>query len=282
MRSCLDDAALLNLLQDDAPYGDLTTRSLHIDDVAGKAVFRARHPMRVCATEEAVRLFELAGAHAEVVRASGTFAAEGTELLSATGPAAALHLAWKTAQTLIEYASGIATAAAEIVDALHRAGFATPVACTRKHFPGTKPIAVKAVQSGGAVMHRLGLSETLLVFPEHRAFLREDQLAAALGELGLRNPEKKRVAEVNSTVEALAIAAHGIEVLQLEKFSPEDVARCKSALREKGLKPILAAAGGITAGNAVAYASAGADMLVTSAPYFAKPRDVKVAVMATP
>ncbi|MDP5237969.1 hypothetical protein Q9Q94_00415 [Uliginosibacterium sp. 31-16] len=39
---------------------------------------------------------------------------------------------------------------------------------------------------------------------------------------------------------------------------------------------MLAPAGGVTLENAVAYASAGADFLVSSAPYFAPPRDVKV------
>ena len=32
-------------------------------------------------------------------------------------------------------------------------------------------LTARGVWAGGAVMHRLGLSETLLVFPEHRSFL---------------------------------------------------------------------------------------------------------------
>ncbi len=278
MRGCLDDAALLSLLRDDAPYGDLTSASLGIADQPGRALFFARQPMRVCAVEEAVRLFELAGAEAEVKRGSGSFATAGTELLQARGPAAALHLAWKVAQTLMEYASGIATSAAAIVGALHEAGLATPVACTRKHFPGTKAVAVKAVLAGGAVMHRLGLSETLLVFPEHRAFLVPDAVAEAMAGLARRCPEKKRVAEVNNLDEALDLARCGVEVLQLEKFTPAEVAACKAALEQAGLKPQLAAAGGIQAANAVAYARAGADLLVTSAPFFSKPADVQVKI----
>lgn len=280
MRSCLDDAALLALLRDDAPFGDLTTVSLGIGDKPGKALFFARQPMRVCASEEAVRLFQLAGAEAEVKRASGTFATEGTELLHAQGPAAALHLAWKVAQTLMEYASGIATTAAAMVGALHEAGLTTPVACTRKHFPGTKAMAVKAVLAGGAVMHRLGLSETLLVFPEHQVFLPESGLESALAALARRCPEKKRVAEVNDLAQALAVARCGVEVLQLEKFSPEQVAQCRALLTKAGLSPQLAAAGGITAANAVGYAQAGADLLVTSAPFFSKPADVQVRIVS--
>ncbi|RTL54345.1 MAG: ModD protein [Rhodocyclaceae bacterium] len=281
MDCALDDAGLQALLRDDAPYGDLTTVSLGIGAKPGRAVFYARQPMRVCATEEAARLFELAGARAEIKRGSGAFATAGTELLHARGSAAALHLAWKVAQTLTEYASGIATAAAAIVGALHEAGHATPVACTRKHFPGTKAVAVKAVQSGGAVMHRLGLSETLLVFPEHVAFLPGQEVADALADLARRCPEKKRVVEVNTVVDALAAARCGVEVLQLEKFGVAEVARCKAALAEAGLTAQLAAAGGITADNAVAYAQAGADVLVTSAPFFSKPADVQVRIFPT-
>jgi hypothetical protein len=38
------------------------------------------------------------------------------------------------------------------------------------------------------------------------------------------------------------------------------------------------AAGGIHAGNVAAYARAGADIVVTSSPYLAKPRDVQVRI----
>lgn len=40
------------------------------------------------------------------------------------------------------------------------------------------------------------------------------------------------------------------------------------------------AAGGVNAGNAAAYAATGVDILVTSAPYFAAPGDVKVVLAA--
>jgi molybdenum transport protein len=277
---CLDDDALLALLRDDVPLGDLTTRSLGIGHAQGRAVFHARKPMRVCASEEAARLFELAGARAVIRRASGTFATEGTELLEAEGSAAALHEAWKVAQTLMEYASGIASTAAAIVGALHEAGLSVPVACTRKNFPGTKAMAVKAVLSGGAVMHRLGLSETLLVFAEHRVFLSDETAVSRIASLRESCPEKKLVAEATDIGDALYLARCGVDVLQLEKFTPAQVAECRDHLAREGLVPLLAAAGGVNAENAVDYARAGARLLVTSAPYFSRPADVKVRITA--
>ena len=200
-------------------------------------------------------------------------------MLRAAGSAAALHRVWKVAQTLVEYASGMASAAAAIIAALRTAGYDTPVACTRKNFPGSKAISVKAILAGGAVMHRLGLSETLLVFPEHLAFMAASETAALMAQLRRRCPEKKLVAEAASVEHALALATYGVDVLQLEKFSPEELGVCKAALQERGLRPLLAAAGGVTAANALAYAQAGAELLVTSAPYFARPADVKVTIV---
>ncbi|NTV95784.1 MAG: ModD protein [Thiobacillus sp.] len=269
----LPDEALARLLTEDAPYGDLTTDQLGIGDRPAALTFTARAAMTVCGSEEAARLFELAGARAKVVAPSGT-ATDGT-LLSAEGSAAALHRAWKTAQVLVELYSGIAGGVAAIVESLRDAGFDTPLACTRKHFPGTKAMAIKAVRCGGAAMHRLGLSETLLLFHEHRLFLDETP-AATVVRLRTRQPERNLVVEVSDEAEALAWAEAGAPVLQLERFDPERVRRLKSVLAAKGLAPLLAIAGGVKVGNAVAYAGAGAGLLVSSAPYHAGPKDVKV------
>jgi molybdenum transport protein len=279
MDLALDDAALLALLRDDVPHGDLTTASLGIGTRPGRIEFFARGDMTLCASEEAARMFELAGATVDLLLPSGSTLAAGAPFLRAQGSVASLHRVWKVAQTLCEYASGIATAAAAIVGALREAGLAVPVACTRKNFPGTKALAIKAAHAGGAVMHRLGLSESLLLFAEHRAFIEPDELLPSLLRLKRSNPERKLVAEVGSVDEALRLAAYGVEVLQLEKFSPDEVGLCRDALAAAGWSPLLAAAGGVTAANAVAYARAGADLLVTSAPYFAKPADVKVSLL---
>ncbi|MBK9442829.1 MAG: ModD protein [Comamonadaceae bacterium] len=271
--STLDDPHLLALLHDDVPSGDLTTQALGMGLRAGQLSFHARQPMTVCATEEALRLFELAGARATLLLPSGTPTNAGDLLLEAHGSAASLHAAWKAAQTLVEWASGIATATAAVVA---ESGGAT-VACTRKNVPGTKTLSAKAVRAGGGIMHRLGLSETLLVFAEHRLFLNEPPLGT-IQRLRHAQPEKKIVVEVSSLQEASLWADAGVDVLQLEKFTPQAVADCRAAIlsRGDGHRPLLAAAGGIRADNAGAYVAAGADFLITSWPYTVAPRDVQV------
>lgn len=275
----LPDAELERLLLDDAPCGDATTFALGIGERPGRLVMRARYDMTVCGSEEAVRMGELRGARAEgPVVASGGWLAAGERILTLRGTAASLHASWKTAQTLIEYLSGISSCAADILAEARRANPACGVACTRKNFPGTKAAAMKAVLCAGASPHRLGLSETLLVFAEHRAFLPGEAPADTVRRLRRQWPERPVVVEVSGEAEAMRWIEAGADVIQLEKMPLETLARLRASLPERPGRPRLAAAGGITPANAHAHAAAGADVLVTSAPYFAPPRDVAVSL----
>lgn len=277
---CLADVVLEHLLSEDAPYGDLTTRTLGIGDCPGRIILTARGALVTCGLEEAARMFRLRGATVVAVQRSGLAVPAGTALLEAEGSAGALHLVWKVAQTLVEALSGIATATRAIVAAARAVNPTIQVACTRKNFPGAKALAIKAICAGGAVPHRLGLSESVLFFPEHRVFLPDEPLSAArIRSLKIACPEKKIVAEATTFAEALALAEAGVDVLQVEKFSPDAVREVVRAVGDAGWPVLVAAAGGVNAGNAAAYAAAGAGLLVTSAPYFAPPTDVKVTLV---
>ena len=194
MALCLPRAALEALLFEDAPYGDLTTEALDLNG-PGVMRFEARAEMVAALVEEAACLLELAGATVEIAAASGAVLAPGAQILAARGPAASLLRGWKVAQTLIEIWSGVATGAREIVEAAPGA----VVACTRKNSSGAKAFAVAAVRAGGATIHRLGLSETILVFPEHRAFLEGETLAETAARLRRAAPEKMLAIEVKNS-----------------------------------------------------------------------------------
>ncbi|MGE5477321.1 MAG: ModD protein [Bacteroidales bacterium] len=268
------DSELERFLAEDMPYGDLTTHALGIGGKPGRMIFRARGAMVVAGAEEAARLIVHAGGQIGQVLPSGSAAGAGALLLEAQGPAAALLAAWKVAQTLMEAASGIASGARAVVEAARAVNPDVVVACTRKTFPGTRAVAVKAILAGGAVPHRLGLSETVLVFPEHRAFLGDESLSAVLARLRRSCPERKLVIEVKSEAEACEAALSGADVVQLEKFPPDAVAALAAWFATSAPGVVLAAGGGVTVANAAAYAAAGVHVLVTSAPYLAPPRDV--------
>lgn len=276
----IHDEELSRILRDDCPYSDPTTEGLEITDTPARATLTARHDMVVCGVEEAARMFELSGASARVVVGSGASATSGTLLLEAEGSGASLHRTYKMAQTLMEMLSGIATAAQAIVQAARGANPHCRVACTRKHMPGMKRWALRAIETGGAMPHRLGLSDYVLVFEEHRSLLDPGvPLAEHFRRLKAFAPERRLAAEGSSIEEAVLLAKAGAEIVQVDKLTPDDVAAVAAVLRELDPRPLLAAAGGINASNAAAYAAAGADILVTSSPYLAPPRDVKVNIV---
>lgn len=101
---------------------------------------------------------------------------------------------------------------------------------------------IAAIRAGGAFPHRLGLSETLLLFPEHAAFPADPAEGIAL--LRRRAPEKKVVVEVKTPEEAEALLPARPDVLQCEKMTPDDIqVVALTAERSPGTK--VAAAGGV-------------------------------------
>lgn len=279
MSFVLTDARLLAMLEEDAPYGDITTAGLGIGELRGRAAFRARATMTLACVEEAERLMQLAGCTATRRLAfSGAQVEAGAELLRAEGEAAALHRGFKLAQSLLEIASGIATGARAVLCAARSGRPGIAVACTRKHLPGAKDVMLRAVAAGGCLPHRLGLSDSLLVFPQHRGFLRREPPHLWVARLRAAQPERKVAVEADSVDAALQFAHAGVDTLQLDKLPPEDVAAVVRALADMPRRPLVAATGGVTAANAARYAAAGADLLVTSAPYAAPPADIGVAL----
>lgn len=271
-------AELDALLAEDTPHGDLTTEALGIGERGAVMRFTARDPQVVAGIAIARGLIELAGGRVATLAADGERVAAGTALLSAEGPAAALHRAWKTAQTTMELLGGIATAAREVVEAAVVGGRRVPVACTRKTFPGARRFQLAAIRAGGCVVHRTGLSETVLVFAEHRAFLGDEAAEATVARLRAACPEKKLVIEVATPDHAARAAAAGFDVIQMEKFTVGQVAETAALVKPGWPGVVLASAGGISPANAADHVRAGADMLVTSWPYTARPRDVQVTI----
>ncbi len=273
----LDDLAG-PLLLEDAACGDLTTEALGLHGRRGHVVFFARGPMTVAGTELAAAMFMRRGIPVVLHRRSGESVRSGAQLLAGDGDAADLHLVFKAAQTMVETLSGMATAARAMVDAVEAVNPDARVACTRKAFPGGRRLSHVAITAGGAIVHRAGLSETILIFAEHRAFLRDNSLGAVMDRLRRVAPEKKIAIEVDDVKEAREAIDAGFDILQLERFSIEAVGEVAELARARAIPPLIAAAGGVTVANAADYVRAGAGMIVTSAPFGAPPADVAVSI----
>ncbi|MDA8430749.1 MAG: ModD protein [Geobacteraceae bacterium] len=276
---CLPDRDIERFIEEDLPYGDLTTHLLGLGAAPGRIAFSTREETTLCCTEEAARVLQKCGATTMSCMPSGTRLPAGIEFLTADGPARTLHAGWKVALNLLEYASGIASRTGRIVEKCRAVNPVLSVVTTRKSFPGTKKIAIKAVTAGGALPHRLGLSETVLVFKQHTAFLGGlEEFLATVAELKSKAPETKIIVEADSREEALLIARSGADIVQLDKIASPELTECVSAIR--GINPniLISAAGGINEANAAEYAASGIDIIVLSSVYFGTPADIGVSI----
>jgi molybdenum transport protein len=159
------------LIKEDVPYLDLTSLALGIKDQQGTITYFTREDAVVCGTEEAGQVFDRLHINLNYAVPSGQAVKAGDVLISGTGRAADLHMAWKICQNILDHCSGIATKTRRMVDLAKSYNPDLSILTTRKCFPGTKELAIKAILSGGAMPHRLGLSETILIFKQHMNFI---------------------------------------------------------------------------------------------------------------
>jgi molybdenum transport protein len=273
------DELLDRLIEEDIPYGDLTTDVLGIGNKKGKIVFSTREPTVICCTEEAGRIFQKLGGTVKHMVPSGEYLQPGIDFLEVEGTAKVLHAGWRVSLSLLEHISGIATRTRKIVDAARSVNPAVSVETSRKSFSGGKKLTIKAVLCGGAHPHRLGLSESVLIFKHHRVFSESLKgFWSAIEQIREKLPGKKITIEVENESEAITATKAGVDIIQIDKMGSADLKELMKKVRAVNPAVKIAAAGGITETNAAEYAATGADILVTSSVFSGKTSDIGVRI----
>lgn len=274
----IPDSALESIIAEDIPWNDVTTEALDISARPGTISCFPKIDGFVSGIDIAKRMFESVGLKVTHCAKDGAFYAAHTPVLEAAGRADQIHAVYKTAQNIMEYSSGISNRVRQMVEEAASVNPNVKIAVTRKHFPGTKAISLNAALLGGAIVHRAGLSESILVFDQHRVFCANP--ANAVKAAKLHEPEKKIAVEVSCAEEGLKFIEAGADIIQCERFSCADLRSFVTAAKAMRADVIINAAGGINASNAKEFAEAGADVLVTSWVYFGKPFDIKMKISA--
>ena len=270
------EARIDYFISEDVPYLDLTSEVLGVADQAGEMEYYTREECVLAGTDVVRRIARNLGCEVVAVRFDGDRIAAGESFMTLRGPASALHQVWKVGLNTFDHLSAVATKTRQMVDAAHEANPRCEILTTRKSMPGAKDLLTAAVRAGGAWPHRLGLSETVLVFDHHIAFLGGfDAFVERLPEVKRRCVEKKLFVEAGEE-QARILARAGVDGIQFDKVPVERLASLVEELRAIDPYLTLIAAGGINPGNAAAYAATGVDGLATTAPFAAKPLDMSV------
>lgn len=165
------DQEIDQLLMEDVQYFDLTTSLLRLENKVAKIQISTRESTVVCGTEEVMKIFIRTGIQTTLFTPSGEHLGKEVKFLEGEGLSGNLFAISRTVENLLRYASGIATRTRLLLEKAHEVNKDISIVTTRKTIPGTRKIAIKAVKAGGATIHRLGLSESILVYKNHYAFL---------------------------------------------------------------------------------------------------------------
>lgn len=273
----ISDETIDRWIKEDVPYLDLTTFTLGIIGVKGRITFKSREFTVLSGVEEVLRIFNKLGITQIQSLPSGSIVNKGDTFIEAEGLASNLHLAWKVSLNILEYCSGIATRTKRMVDKAKSINPQVTVVATRKSFPGTKELSIKSIIAGGAFPHRLGLSETILIFKQHVNFLGDiHNLAQVIKEIKGNACEKKIMVEVETIEDARLLIESGVDGLQFDKIPANDLKIMVEKIRSLNPHITLLGAGGINESNIEEYARTGIDAIVTTSMYFGKPSDIGV------
>lgn len=163
------DKIVLNALEEDMPYGDVTTDNLIPENDVTEAKFIAKAEGVIAGMPVVARVFELIDSKIsiEIFKNDGDKVAKGDIIAILRGPTAGILKGERTALNLMQRLSGIATRTnvfAELVK-----DYKVSVVDTRKTTPGLRYLEKYAVRCGGGRNHRYSLSDAVMLKDNHIA-----------------------------------------------------------------------------------------------------------------
>lgn len=259
--------------EDLGPQGLDVTSSITLGaDTPCRAMLRAREGGVVsglACLEELARVFDSGAGRVEIepLCEDGDAIEPGQTLGVLRGPARAVVRLERTMLNLVSRLSGVATRTSEFAAAIPD-GSRARLYDTRKTTPGWRSLEKYSVRCGGGCTHRIGLYDAVLLKDNHLASLRVDELRAKLeaGARRAREAHELRFFEVEVDTLAQLEAALGVEpglidVVMLDNFSVDDLARGVALRDERAQGVALEASGGVTLDTIGAIAKTGVERI---------------------
>ncbi|MDQ0647667.1 nicotinate-nucleotide pyrophosphorylase (carboxylating) [Microbacterium natoriense] len=252
-------------LEEDAPWGDLTSTALLPADATATADLVAREPGVFSGGEVFATAFALTDPTltTDVHVGDGDEFSPGDVLASVSGSARGILTAERVALNFTQRMSGIATLTAGYVRQVD--GTKARIADTRKTTPGLRAFERHAVVSGGGHNHRYSLSDAVMAKDNHLAVLQRSgaDLAAALRAAFARLPHTTHVVvEVDRLDQIAAVLDGGAHTVLLDNFSLDDL---RAGVALIGDRAQVEASGGVDLGTVRSIAETGVDVISVGA-----------------
>lgn len=276
------DRVVRAALEEDAPWGDITSESLIPADAMAEAILEAREPGVFSGGAVFAAAFTLTDPSivVQLALADGDAFEAGATLATVTGPARALLTAERIGLNFVQRMSGVATLTARYVAEVAHTN--VRIVDTRKTTPGLRAFERHAVVSGGGHNHRYSLSDAVMAKDNHLAVLTRSGVSVtdALRGAIARLPHTTHVeVEVDRLEQIEPVLAARIGTIMLDNFTLDDLVL---GVAQVAGRATVEASGGVNLTTVRAIAETGVDVisvgaLTHSAPALDLGLDVRIA-----
>lgn len=260
------DPLLRDWLAEDIGRGDRTTQSLLAPNSrTGQAQWIAKATGVVAGLPVAARVFQLLDERVkfEAYAAEGESCQPGQVIVKMAGSLDALLMGERVALNLVMRLSGIATLTCHYAEKIE--DLPTRLVDTRKTTPGLRVLEKYATQLGGAINHRMGLDDAVMIKDNHIAAA--GGIGKAIAQIRQCIPYPLTIEVETESLEQVSEALqHGADIIMLDNMSLEMMHQAVEIIRQHNSKIRIEASGNITLETIRLVAETGVDYISSSAP----------------
>ncbi len=260
------DPILQDWLREDIGRGDRSTSGLFPDGNApiGKAVWTAKADGVVVGLPIAARVFQLLDQSVNFVAIAqdGQPVRSGEIIAEITGSLATLLMGERVALNIVMRLSGIASTTADYVKAI--ANTKSHLVDTRKTIPGMRLLEKYATFTGGAINHRYGLDDAVMLKDNHIAAA--GGITEAVQRVRANIPFTTSIeVETESLIQVKEAAQLNLDVIMLDNMPVKVMREAIALIRHHSPHTKIEASGNITIDTIAQVAELGVDYISTSA-----------------
>jgi len=258
----LENAVRAALDEDLGRAGDITTLATIPAGTQATAVFAVRKPGVVCGlpiAEASFRLIDPSIRFESLVDDGASVPGNRTPVARVSGDARAILTAERTALNYLSRMSGISTLTAKYVALVAHTN--ANICCTRKTTPGLRAFEKYAVRCGGAMNHRFGLDDAVLIKDNHIAVCGGIREALRAAKAFVGHLVKVEI-EVDTLDQLQEVLDEGADFCLLDNMSADMM---REAVKMSAGRVKLEASGGINIETVKAIAETGVDLISSGA-----------------
>jgi nicotinate-nucleotide pyrophosphorylase (carboxylating) len=260
------DRLLQDWLLEDIGRGDRTTQSLFsISPPSGTAKWIVKEAGIIAGLPISARVFQLLNPAVcfTAIVPDGQWCQREEVIAELSGPLDALLTGERVALNLAMRLSGIATLTNKFVGQI--ADLPAQLVDTRKTTPGLRILEKYATQVGGAMNHRMGLDDGVMLKDNHIAAV--GGIANAISQARQRIPYPLAIEVETESLEQVAEAIqHHADIIMLDNMPVEMMQQAVSMIRKANHHIKIEASGNITLNTIRGVAETGVDYISSSAP----------------